>query len=125
MTRPLRVLLVEDSERDAALLALYLRRAGYEATLERVETGPEMQSRLDASDWDVVISDLNLPNFDAPAALELVRHSGRNIPFIVLSGAIDEVVAKKIISAGAMKYLVKGQMKQVMAAIEEAVRTRS
>ena len=125
MTKPLRVLLVEDSERDAALLLLYLRRAGYEPTLERVESGPEMQIRLESSDWDVIISDLNLPNFGAPAALELLRQSGRNIPFIVLSGAIDEDVAKKILAAGAMKYLVKGQMKQVMAAIEEAVQSRS
>ena len=125
MSNPLRVLLVEDSERDAALLLLYLRRAGYEPTLARVETGPEMQIRLDESDWDVVISDLNLPSFDAPAALELLRQTGRNIPFIVLSGEVDEDVAKKILSAGAMKYIVKGQMKQVLAAIEEAVQTRS
>src|SRR5688500_19487067 len=125
MSIPLRVLLVEDSERDGALLNLYLRRGGYDATVDRVETGPQMQSRLQAADWDVIISDFNLPHFGAAAALKLLRESGRNIPFIVLSGETDEEVARELLSAGAMKYLLKGHMNEVLAAIGEAVQARS
>ncbi len=56
-SRPLRVLVVEDSEDDALLLRRHLQRAGYHLTFERVETSAEMSRALDRQAWDIVISD--------------------------------------------------------------------
>ena len=125
MSKPLRVLLIEDSERDAALLQLYLRRNGYQATLDRVETGPEMRAQLDSADWDVVISDVNLPRFSAQDALKMLHESGRRIPFIVLSGEINEKVVQGMIEAGVSQYVFKSQMIRVVAAIDELMQARS
>lgn len=122
MSRRLRVLLVEDTERDAALLTLYLRRGGYQPEISRVETADEMQSQLQSGEWDVVISDFNLPRFGAPAALDVLKQSGRKLPFIVLSAGVSEEAAAELLEAGATHYLMKDRMDQVVGIIQREVR---
>ncbi len=124
MGKPLRILLVEDSERDAALILLYLRRGGYEPTLERVETRLQMKVKLDSADWDVIISDFNLPGFNAYASLKVLQESGRRIPFIVLSGEISRDIIDGVTKAGANEYLAKYEMRQIVPAIERALHGR-
>src|SRR5438874_5564206 len=121
MTKPLRILLIEDSERDAALLTLYLRRGGYEPTIARVETASAMRTQLESAEWDVVISDFNLPVFSAHAALETLRESGRRIPFIVVSGEMSEPIVSALTKAGADAYLAKYELKKIVPAIERAI----
>ena len=69
MKAPLRVLVVEDSEFDAQMMISLLRKGGYDVTSERVETPDAMKTALANRTWDVVLSDYNLPDFHAPAAL--------------------------------------------------------
>lgn len=124
MAKPLKILLVEDSERDAALMQLYLRRGGYEPTIHRVDSRMEMQARLKAEDWDVVISDFNLPSFDGYAALKVLQETGRQIPFIVVSGEINQKIIDGITQAGATEYLCKYEMRQIVPAIERALQAK-
>lgn len=121
MAKPLRVLLVEDSERDAALLQLYLRRGGYEPMIQRVETRLAMKVQLETGDWDVVISDFNIPGFDGYGALEVLRESGRRIPFIVVSGELSRSIIEGITAAGAAAYLCKYELRQIVPTIEQAL----
>src|SRR5262245_23997098 len=86
--RVLRLLLVEDSERDAALLMRELRRGGYELDIQRVETEENMRAALAQRPWDFVISDYNLPQFSAFAALSTLQATGLDLPFIIVSGNI-------------------------------------
>lgn len=124
MAKPLRILLVEDSERDAALLLLYLRRGGYDPTIVRVQTALEMKVQLESEKWDLVISDFNLPGFNAYASLKVLQDSGRRIPFIVLSGEIAQKIIDGVIEAGATEYLFKYEMRQIVPAIERAMQAR-
>jgi CheY-like chemotaxis protein len=124
MTKPLRILLIEDSERDAALMLLYLRRAGYEPTIQRVEDAGAMQTQLDSAQWDVIISDFNLPAFNAYQALEMVRESGRRIPFILVSGEMSEAIVSAITKAGAAGCVAKYELKKIVPAIERAMQVR-
>lgn len=93
MTKPLRVLLVEDREDDALLVLRHIQRAGYDVSHERVETAEAMRQALERTEWDVVISDYSLPRFSGPAALEVLRQSGMDLPFIMTSGTIGEETA--------------------------------
>jgi len=93
VNRHLRVLIVEDSEDDSVLLVRALERAGYHVTYERVQTAAEMQQALERATWDLVLSDYSLPTFSAPAALEIVRATGQELPFIIISGTIGEETA--------------------------------
>lgn len=121
MAKSLRILLVEDSERDAALLQLYIRRGGYEPAIVRVENSISMRNQLASREWDVVISDFNLPGFNAYAALNELQQSGKRIPFIVLSGEINQKIIDGVKQAGATEYLAKYEMRQIVPAIERAL----
>ena len=117
----LRVLLVEDSEDDAVLIARELRRGDYAPAIQRVETEAAMGAAL-ADPWDVVISDYSLPQFSGPAALTLLRATGLDIPFIVVSGAIGEEVAVAAMKAGAHDYLMKDNLARLVPAIQRELR---
>ena len=125
MGKPLRILLVEDSERDAALLLLYLKRGGYEPTIRRVQTGAEMKSALSSDSWDVIISDFNLPGFSGFDTLALLRESGLDIPAIVVSGEINQKIIEGVKEAGAAEYLAKYEMRQIVPSIERVVSART
>jgi diguanylate cyclase (GGDEF)-like protein len=116
--RPLRLLLIEDSERDAAHVQLTLRRGGWAPDIRRVETKDEMTAALRDASWDAIVSDYHLPRFSAPEALAVVREAGLDIPFIVVSGAIGEDTAVRLMQSGASDYLLKDRMTRLTAALE-------
>ncbi len=107
MATPLRCLLVEDSASDAGLIVRALQKAGYEVVHERVETAGQMRAALEEQVWDAVIADYSLPEFSGPAALALLKETGLDLPFIVVSGAIGEQAAVEMMKAGAHDYLMK------------------
>ncbi|MBI1824182.1 MAG: response regulator [Nitrospirae bacterium] len=88
MATSIRVLIVEDSEEDTELLVNELRRGGYDPVFERVDNESDMTIALEGSDWDVIISDFNMPQFTGIRALFLVQKYGFDIPFIVMSVSI-------------------------------------
>src|SRR5437763_5054993 len=100
MKKPLRVLNVEDSERDVALLTRHLSRAGYSIISERVETHEAMRDVLTVHEWDVVLCDFSMPHFNALAALAVLKEMKLDIPFIIISGTVGEAVAVEAMRAG-------------------------
>lgn len=117
MSHPLKVLVVEDSEGDAALIARLLEKADYEVQWQRIETADHMREALARQPWDVVISDYHLPQFEAPAALALLQEAGLDIPFIVVSGTIGEETAAALMKAGAQDYLKKENLARLAPAV--------
>ncbi len=122
MKKPLRVLIVEDSELDALMLLAVLRRGGYEPASLRVETAEALKKALQQQTWDVVLADYNLPQFSAPAALETVHQAGIDLPFLIVSGAIGEETAVEAMKAGAHDYLMKGNLARLVPAVERELR---
>ncbi|HEX2271047.1 MAG TPA: ATP-binding protein [Pyrinomonadaceae bacterium] len=122
MEKTLKALIVEDSEDDAQLLLRELRRGGYAVTFERVENVEQMAAALADGDYDIVFADYSLPHFDAPGALELLKKSGRDIPFIIISGTVTEEMAVTAMKAGAHDYLQKRNLKRLFPAIDRELR---
>jgi PAS domain S-box-containing protein len=125
MTRPLQVLLVEDSDDDAILVSRELKRGGFDATVERVETREAMAAALRSGAFDVVISDYSLPQFDAPSALAVVRDSGVDVPVVIVSGTIGEETAVDAMRAGASDFIIKGRLTRLVPAIERELREKA
>jgi two-component system cell cycle sensor histidine kinase/response regulator CckA len=117
MATPLSVLIVEDSENDALLIMRELRRGGYAPTFERVDTAEGMGAALARQAWDVVIADYAMPHFSALAALELLKESALDRPFIVVSGTIGEEVAVTLMRSGAHDYVMKDNLARLGPAI--------
>ena len=122
MPTPLRLLIVEDSDDDAQLLARELRRADYDVTLERVDTPARLAAALAAQPWDLIISDYTMPHLRGTEALELAKRSELDIPFIFVSGTIGEETAVAAMKSGAQDYLVKGQLGRLIPAVERELR---
>ena len=119
MTKPLRVLIVEDSEDDALLIVRELERGGYAPAFERVETGEAVSAALDRQAWDMVIADYALPHFSGLGALKLVNERGLDLPFIIVSGAVGEDAAVEAMKAGAHDYFMKNNVARLPAAVEQ------
>ena len=122
MTKPLQVLLVEDSEDDAAIMEAELRRAGYAPVCQRVETREALGAALERQPWDLIIADYHLPQFDGLAALALVKEKGVDSPFIIVSGFITEETAVAAMKAGAHDYLMKDKLARLGPAVERELR---
>jgi PAS domain S-box-containing protein len=122
MSKPLRVLVVEDSEDDAYFLVRELKKNGFEPVFERVESEQGMIDALNKQRWDIVISDHSVPGFGSLQALEVIKQKKIDIPFIVLSGTIGEEVAVNVMKAGANDYVMKGKLTRLFPSIERELR---
>ncbi|MEA2698823.1 MAG: hypothetical protein QOI66_3094 [Myxococcales bacterium] len=122
MSFPLRVLIVEDSETDAMLIAHEFQRKGLPADFERVDTADAMRAALERTTWDAVITDWSMPTFTGPAALAILKEKGLDVPFIIVSGTIGEETAVEAMRAGAHDYVLKERLSRLTPAIEREVR---
>jgi len=120
--RPLRTLIVEDSVDDTELLLHALRRGGYEPEYARVDTPESMGAELRTREWDIVFSDFTMPRFNAFDALSLLRDSGLDLPFIIVSGTIGEDRAVIAMKAGAHDYILKDNLKRLAPAVDRELR---
>jgi two-component system cell cycle sensor histidine kinase/response regulator CckA len=119
----LRILLIEDSDDDAALVERDApARASRSPQLHRVQDAATMRDSLRGGEYDVVVSDWSLPSFGATAALEVVRDAATDIPFIITSGTIDEETAVAALRAGARDFILKTNLARLVPAVEREVR---
>jgi len=122
MSKPLRALIIEDSQDDAELVLRELRTSGYDPTFLRVETEEATSAALRDGEWDVVLSDYTMPRFSAMEALETVRESGQDVPFIIVSGTIGEERAVEALKAGVDDYISKFNLARLVPVLERELR---
>jgi len=120
--KPLRVLLVEDSEDDAILLVRQVCKGGFDPVVKRVETLRELRNAMHDNVWDVIISDHNLPEFDSITALGVVREHASDVPVLIVSGSIGEETAVSAMKAGASDYIMKDNLARLVPAIARELR---
>ena len=122
MSQPRRILIVEDSADDAELSVRALRRGGCDLTYQRVDTPDAMRSALQGSTWDLVIADYSMPHFNGLAALKMLRDTGLDLPFILVSGKVGEEVAVEAMRCGADDYVLKSNLARLPLAVERELR---
>ncbi|MDQ8204936.1 response regulator [Pelagicoccus sp. SDUM812003] len=118
----LRVLIVEDSKIEAKFTANLLKKNGYQVTSERVETEEDMTRQIEQHEWDLVISDYQMPDFDGMRALKVFKRYELEIPFILVSGKIGEEAAVDLMKQGAHDYIMKGNTTRLIPAIESQLK---
>ncbi len=125
MSDPLHMLIIEDSPVDAELSVLSLKKGGFVVDWKRVENPDELQTALKSARWDLVISDYNLPKFNAVQALKIVQEHDTDLPFILISGAVGEETAVELIKAGASDYVMKSKLWRLPLAVTQTLRAVS
>jgi signal transduction histidine kinase len=122
MSLPIRVLIVEDSEDDATLIARELKSGGYDVESQRVDSPAALARACDLQDWDLIISDYSMPHFSGADALKLVRSKHLQVPFIFVSGTIGEEKAVSAMKEGAQDYLMKDTLGRLVSAVQRVLR---
>ena len=121
MTRPLKILHLEDDRDDASLVEATLADDGLAAEIRRVDTREAFEASLRSDAFDVILSDYNLPVFDGLSAQILAAQLRPEIPFIFLSGSIGEETAVERLKDGATDYVLKDRMARLPSAIRRAL----
>ncbi len=122
MNKPVKILIVEDSEDDAKLALRALRGGRFDPTYRRVQTAAELKTALAEGGWDALISDFAMPGFTGMDALRIFRATGLDIPFILISGTIGEEAAVKAMKAGASDYVMKASLARLAPALERELK---
>ena len=114
---PLRFLMIEDSEDDEMLIVRRLKQGGYDPSYERVQTAAAMKKALKEKPWDIILCDYNLPKFNAPSAIAVLKESKIDLPLIIISGTIGEETAIECMRLGARDYLMKSNLSRLCPAV--------
>jgi len=118
MGTALQLLLLEDSEDDELLVLSALRHGGFEPHHVRVWSREGLLKALAQGPWDLIISDYCMPEFEAPEALAIVKESGVEVPFIIVSGTVGEDQAVAAMKAGAHDYVMKDALARLAPSVE-------
>jgi DNA-binding NtrC family response regulator len=121
-SRPLRILFVEDSADDLALLVRNLRKAGFDPSWAQVEDEDSFREALLSREWDVVLADYSLPHYNAAEAIVHLRQVQPYLPMIVVSGNVGEETAVAVVKAGAGDYVMKDSLARLAPAIDREIR---
>ncbi len=119
---PLNVLIVEDSEEDADLIVLELKRGGFAPQFRRVDNAEAMLRALDEGTWDLVLSDFSMPQFTMTEALAIAQQHGADMPFVIVSATIGEEAAVEAMKSGAHDYVLKHRLGRLVPAVQRELR---
>lgn len=120
----LRVLMVEDSPEDAELSLQALRRHGYNVSADIVSEPDEFTEKLSKAVYDVVLSDYDLPEWNGTEVLDQLERLEQDIPFILVTGALDDATAASIIDKGADDYVLKDALSRLPLAVRRVLREK-
>ncbi len=122
--RPVRILHLEDSRVDHALVKFALQRSQLASEAVLVDTVEDFRRELQTSRFDIVLADYHLPGFTGMDAWEVVRELQLDVPFVILSGAIGEAAAVDAMHRGVSDYLLKDSMHRLSHVIQRAIEVR-
>lgn len=120
-TRPVRILHLEDSRVDHALVKFALQKSGLQHDILLVDTLDDFDREITSGRYDIVLADYHLPGFSGLDAWEHLKARGLDIPFVVLSGAIGETAAVEAMHRGVSDYVLKDSMNRVAHVIQRAI----
>jgi len=122
MTSHLRILHLEDDARDAELVLETLEAEGINCQVTRVETESEFKASLEPGAVDLILADYTLPSFDGLSALRIAQRDWPHVPFIFVSGTLDEEVAIEALKIGATDYVFKTRLSRIVPSVRRALR---
>jgi PAS domain S-box-containing protein len=123
--RALRVLIVEDDAADAELTVSVLERAGYPLAFDVIDSATDFEERLAHADYDAILCDHNLGPWTGMEALEILKKSGKDIPFLVLTAVLGDEAAVEYVKRGATDYLLKDRLERLPVALSRALRDKA
>jgi len=120
----LRVLILEDSPLDLELCIRELKKSGFELQIDAVETEAGFATKLQVSTYDLILSDYRIPAWSGLEAFRLLKQTGKDIPFILVTGTLGEEAAVDLIKEGIADYILKDRLTRLPTAIHRALQEK-
>jgi PAS domain S-box-containing protein len=124
-TRSLRALILEDNRQDVELMVALLKRVGYALSFEVVGSLAPFQQQLARADYDIILADYNLRTWTAMDALEILKKSGKDVPFVVVAGTLGDLAVVECIKQGAADYVLKHRLQRLPVVVERVLRDKA
>src|ERR1700691_5729503 len=121
----LRVLILEDDPRDVELCIQEMNKAGFELQVDAVDTEEDFTKKLQSCDYDLILSDFRIPSWSGVEAFHLLKKSGRDIPFILVTGTLGEEAAVDLIKEGVADYILKDRLVRLPSAVQRALQEKT
>lgn len=125
MSSSLRVLMVEDSQEDAAQLLLELQRGGYETAYQQVETSESLKTTFSQPHWDFAFVDCRMLHLGSTDTLAFLREKDPDLSIIIVSDRLTEELAVSAMKTGANDYIEKNNLKRLLPVVERELRERN
>ncbi|HTF05574.1 MAG TPA: response regulator [Bacteroidia bacterium] len=122
MSKPIKVLMLEDDPMDAALLLRQLKKSDLNLTVLHVDNGTAFEEQLDLFLPDLILSDFSLPSIDGPTAFAIKQKKCPDVPFIIVSGTIGEENAVELIKSGITDYALKDKIFTLIPKVKRALK---
>jgi two-component system cell cycle sensor histidine kinase/response regulator CckA len=123
--RSLRALILEDNPADVAPMVAMLKRVGYSLSYDLAESPTQFAPQLEKADYDVILADYNLRTWTAMDALEILKKSRKDVPFVVVAGTLGDLAAVECIKQGAADYVLKHRLQHLPVVVERVLRDRA
>jgi len=120
----LRILVIENEPADVELVMHALQDAGFSPEVDVVQTMEEFTSQVRTNCYDVVLADYNLPLWNGMESIEVLRGEGLDIPVVMVSGSLGELMAVECIKRGAADYVLKDNLARLPESVRRALRER-
>src|SRR3984885_2386508 len=125
VSTPLRVLILEDNPRDVELCTQELKKAGFELQVDAVNTEEAFATKLQSCVYDLILSDFRVPTWSGVEAFHLLKQSGKDIPFVLVTGTLGEEAAVDLIKEGVTDYILKDRLLRLPLAVRRALQEKS
>lgn len=125
VSMPLRVLMLEDNPRDVELCIQELKKAGFELQADAVDTEEAFAAKLQSCIYDLILSDFRIPTWSGVEAFHLLKQSGKDIPFILVTGTLGEEAAVDLIKEGVADYILKDRLVRLPLAVRRALQEKT
>jgi len=123
--RPVRALILEDNRQDVERMVALLKEVGYALSFEVVNSLAHLQQQLARTDYDVILAAHNLRAWTAMDALEILKKSRKEIPFVVVAGTLGGRAAVECIKRGAADYVLKNRLQHLPVVVERVLRDKA
>ena len=121
MKPELKILILEDELLDAELIQRFIKKNGIQFIADIASNKEEFLKCISENEYDVILADNSLPQFNSFEALKIVKEHHKELPFILVTGSVSEEFAVKIMQFGADDYILKNNLTRLPSAITQAI----
>ena len=125
MSELLNILVIEDSGTDFLIVERHLEEHGVATSCHRVDCLHGLSQAIKAGEWDLVLSDYNIPGLNFQDSLKLLQAGLPDVPVIMVTGTVGEERAVELLKLGMRDFVLKGNIARLVPAVLRSIKEKN